>query len=429
MSNKLTRRYRVKGYLKYTIMIRKELLLFGALALAINTIGQTNPSLSKNQLVGQRNVITTAVPFLTITPDARSAGMGDAGVARDADANSIHWNISSMAFIQKKAGVGVNAAPWLRQLVPDIWFYDLAGYTKVGTRNQGVVAGSIRYFSLGNIQFTDEQANPLGDATPYELSVDLGYATQLSENFSIGGAMRYVNSCLTCGATGTAGSQFKPGRTVAGDLAVYYKKQIRKDLKWALGAGISNIGGKITYSTAPEKDFIPTNLRLGTSFGKVIDAHNEINFNLDINKLLVPTYPVYYKNADGSDSLDINNQKVVQYGKDNKDVPVITGMFSSFADAPGGFKEELKEYNIAAGLEYWYDKQFAVRVGYYNEANTKGGRKYATFGIGLRYNVFGIDAAYLQPFTQRHPLQNTIRFSLLFDIDAFKKQQDKKQDN
>jgi len=141
-------------------MIRKELLLFGALALAINTIGQTNPSLSKNQLVGQRNVITTAVPFLTITPDARSAGMGDAGVARDADANSIHWNISSMAFIQKKAGIGVNAAPWLRQLVPDIWFYDLAGYTKVGTRNQGVVAGSIRYFSLGNIQFTDEQANP-----------------------------------------------------------------------------------------------------------------------------------------------------------------------------------------------------------------------------------------------------------------------------
>lgn len=409
-------------------MLKKNLLILGVLPFVLSTTSQAQVT-SKNELTGQRRVITTAVPFLTITPDSRSAGMGDAGVARDGDANSIHWNIASMAFIQKKAGMSLNAAPWLRQLVPDVWFYDMAGYSKVGSRNQSVVIGSVRYFSLGEIQFTDDFGNSNGNATPYEMAIDVGYATQLSENFSLGGAMRFVNSCLTCGATGTIGSQFKPGRAAAGDIGVYYKKPIKiakKDVKWALGATITNIGNKITYSTSAEKDFIPTNLRLGTSFGFKIDEHNELNFNFDINKLLVPTYPVYYTNANGGDSI-FDGKKVVQYGKESKDVPVISGIFQSFADAPGGFKEELKEYNIATGIEYWYDKQFAVRAGYFNEADTKGGRKYATFGIGLRYNVFGIDAAYLQPFTQRHPLQNTIRFSLLFDIDAFKKQQDAKK--
>jgi hypothetical protein len=409
-------------------MLKKNLLILGVLPFVLSTTSQAQVT-SKDDLLGQRRVITTAVPFLTITPDSRSAGMGDAGVARDGDANSIHWNIASMAFIQKKAGMSLNAAPWLRQLVPDVWFYDMAGYSKVGSRNQSVVTGSIRYFSLGEIQFTDDFGNSNGNATPYEMAIDVGYATQLSENFSLGGAMRFVNSCLTCGATGTIGSQFKPGRAAAGDIGVYYKKPIKiakKDVKLALGATITNIGNKITYSTSAEKDFIPTNLRLGTSFGFKIDDHNELNFNFDINKLLVPTYPVYYTNANGGDSI-FDGKKVVQYGKESKDVPVISGIFQSFADAPGGFKEELKEYNIATGFEYWYDKQFAVRAGYFNEADTKGGRKYATFGIGLRYNVFGIDAAYLQPFTQRHPLQNTIRFSLLFDIDAFKKQQDAKK--
>lgn len=404
-------------------MFKNNLLLLGVLTFSVNVIGQKNAALSE-----MRNVITTAVPFLTITPDARSAGMGDAGVARDPDANSVHWNVASMAFIPKKAGLALNAAPWLRQLVPDVWFYDMAGYTKVGKRNQSVITSSIRYFSLGEIQFTDEFGNSNGNATPYELAVDVGYATQLSENFSLGGSMRFINSCLTCGSTGVIGSQFVPGRSAAGDIGVYYKKPIKiggKDVKWALGTTITNIGNKMTYSTSAERDFIPTNLRLGTSFGIKMDDHNELNFNLDLNKLMVPTYPKYFVNAAGGDSI-FDGKKVVQYGKENKDVPVIKGIFQSFNDAPGGFKEELKEYNISTGIEYWYDKQFAVRVGYFNEAATKGGRKYATFGIGLRYNVFGIDAAYLQPFTQRNPLQNTIRFSLLFDIDAFKKQQEKK---
>ena len=412
--------------INYT-MLKNNLLLCGVLAFTGNAFSQ-KPTLSKNELAGQRNVITTAVPFLNITPDSRSAGMGDAGVARDADANSIHWNMASMAFIDKKAGMALNAAPWLRQLVPDVWFYHLAGYSKIGSRNQSVVSGSIRYFSLGEIQFTDESGNSNGNATPYEMAIDVGYATQLSEKFSLGGAMRFVNSCLTCGSTGTIGSQFKPGRALAGDIGVYYKKPIKiaaKDVKWALGATITNIGNKVTYSTSAEKDFIPTNLRLGTGFGIKLDDHNELNFNFDINKLLVPTYPVYFQKAQGGDSIDSDGKKVVQYGKENKDVPVISGMFQSFGDAPGGFKEELKEYIIATGIEYWYDKQFAVRVGYFNESDSKGGRKYATFGIGLRYNVFGIDAAYLQPFAQRHPLQQTIRFSLLFDIDAFKKQETK----
>ncbi len=406
-------------------MLKKNVLIIGVLAFTGNAFGQQKPKLSKNELVGQRNVITTAVPFLTITPDSRSAAMGDAGVARDGDANSIHWNIASMAFITKKAGMSLNAAPWLRQLVPDVWFYHLAGYSKVGRRNQSVVAGSIRYFSLGEIQFTDDFGNPNGNATPYEMAIDVGYSTQLSEKFSLGGAMRFVNSCLTCGSTGVVGSQFKPGRAAAGDIGVYYKKPIKiggKDVKWAMGATITNIGNKVTYSTTAEKDFIPTNLRLGTSFGFKMDDHNELNINFDINKLLVPTYPVYEQDSVGNYVLDANGDKIVIEGKEYKDVPVIKGIFQSFGDAPGGFKEELKEYNIATGIEYWYDKQFAVRVGYFNEADTKGGRKYATFGIGLRYQVFGIDAAYLQPFTQRHPLQNTIRFSLMFDLDAFKKQ-------
>ena len=322
-------------------MLKKNLLILGVLPFVLSTTSQAQVT-SKDDLLGQRRVITTAVPFLTITPDSRSAGMGDAGVARDGDANSIHWNIASMAFIQKKAGMSLNAAPWLRQLVPDVWFYDMAGYSKVGSRNQSVVTGSIRYFSLGEIQFTDDFGNSNGNATPYEMAIDVGYATQLSENFSLGGAMRFVNSCLTCGATGTIGSQFKPGRAAAGDIGVYYKKPIKiakKDVKLALGATITNIGNKITYSTSAEKDFIPTNLRLGTSFGFKIDDHNELNFNFDINKLLVPTYPVYYTNANGGDSI-FDGKKVVQYGKESKDVPVISGIFQSFADAPGGFKEE-----------------------------------------------------------------------------------------
>lgn len=408
-------------------MLKKNLIIICLIALSLSVWGQTK--MTKDQLAGQLNVITTAVPFLTITPDSRSAGMGDAGVARDPDANSSFWNVSSMAFLQKKAGMSLNAAPWLRQLVPDVWFYYLSGYSKVGRRNQSVITGSIRYFSLGEIQFTDEFANTMGNGTPYELAVDLGYATQLSENFSIGGNMRFINSCLTCGSTGTVGSSFKPGKAAAGDIAVYYKKPVKlgsMEAKWSLGASISNIGNKITYSTSAEKDFIPTNLKLGTSLNMKIDEHNDFNILLDINKLMVPTYPVYLKKADGSaDSLDVNGKKIIEAGKDIKDVNVISGMFSSFGDAPGGFKEEMKEFNVALGFEYWYDKQFAVRAGYFNEAKTKGDRKYATFGIGLRYNVFGIDAAYLQPFTQRHPLQNTIRFSVLFDIDAFKKQKDK----
>ena len=408
-------------------MLKHNALLLGVIAMTNYVSGQGNVT-TKSQLVGQRNVITTAVPFLTITPDSRSAGMGDAGVAREGDANSMHWNVASMAFIPKKAGIALNAAPWLRQLVPDVWFYDLAGYTKVGRRNQSAISASIRYFSLGEIQFTDDFGNSNGNATPYEMALDLGYSTQLSERFSLGGAMRFVNSCLTCGSTGTIGNQFKPGRAAAGDIGVFYKKPIKingKDVKWALGATITNIGNKVTYSTSAEKDFIPTNLRLGTNFGFKLDEHNELNINFDINKLLVPTYPVYWKAVDGSDSI-VDDKKVIRYGKESKDISPISGIFQSFSDAPGGFKEELKEYLIATGIEYWYDKQFAVRAGYFNEAATKGGRKYATFGIGLRYNVFGIDAAYLQPFTQRHPLQNTIRFSLLFDIDAFKKQQDAK---
>ncbi len=384
---------------------------------------------STENLLGQRNVITTAVPFLTITPDARSAGMGDAGAASDPDANAIHWNPGKMPFIEKQAGISLSAAPWLRQLVPDVWFYYLSGYTRFGTDGRSALGASLRYFTLGEIQFTDEKGDPMGSDQPQEFAFDVSYAQKLSEKFGVGVSMRFVNSRLVSRGVYN-GVEIKPGLAGAGDIGAYYTDKTKmngKEVNYAFGASISNMGSKITYTTDANRDFIPANFRLGTQWKFDLDDYNQLSVLLDFNKLLVPTPQyVYLQTFDGSgDSLDDSGNRIIT-GRKIDDSPVISGMFSSFGDAPGGFREELKEFTTSIGLEYWYDKQFAVRAGYFHEADTKGGRKYLTFGVGLKYNVFGIDAAYLQPFAQRHPLQNTIRFSLLFDIDAFKKQADSK---
>lgn len=384
---------------------------------------------SKDNLLGQRNVITTAVPFLTITPDARSAGFGDAGAATDADANSIHWNVGKLSFIEKKAGISVSAAPWLRQLVPDVWFYYLSGYNKFGKEDRSTLAASLRYFTLGEIQFTDDKGDPMGSDQPQEFAFDVAYSQKLSEKFGVGVAMRFVSSRLVSRGVYN-GVEIKPGLAGAGDIGAYYQDKTKmggKDVSYAFGANISNMGSKITYTTDANRDFIPANLRLGTQWKFDLDDYNQLAVMLDFNKLLVPTPQYIYLKKSGSteDSLDADGNQVI-IGREIDDSPVISGMFSSFGDAPGGFREELKEFTTSFGLEYWYDKQFAVRAGYFHEADTKGGRQYMTFGIGLKYNVFGIDAAYLQPFAQRHPLQNTIRFSLLFDLDAFKSQGDSK---
>lgn len=367
---------------------------------------------SKESLLGQRNVITTAAPFLLISPDSRSAAMGDLGAATSADANSIHWNASKLAFIEGDGGISISAAPWLRQLVPDIWFYYMSGYKKID--NKSTVGVSLRYFTLGDIQFTDDQGTSTGDYEPKEFALDGAYARKLSDNLSLGVALRFVLSDLARGQVGSSGTEIKAGMAGAGDISMTYMNDTKlggKDFDYTIGGNISNIGNKISYTNEANGDFIPINLRLGTFWNTQLDEYNEIGFGVDFNKLLVPTPQYTY------DSLGEISGRVIA------DDPLINGMLSSFTDAPGGFREELNEITISAGVEYWYAKQFALRAGYFYEADTKGSRKYMTFGAGLKYNVFQIDAAYLQPFARRHPLQNTIRFSLQFDLDAFKNQE------
>ncbi len=373
-------------------------------------------NLSTQDLSGRVNTITTAVPFLLICPDSRNGAMGEVGAATPADANSMHWNVGKLAFAEKKSGVAMSINPWLKQLVPDIYLYYLSFYSKL-SKTQAIGA-SMRYFDLGNITFTDIVGNTTGQFRPNEFAFDLGYSQKLSETFSAGLSMRYIRSNLTGNYSVSGGQAYKPGTSVAADVGLYYqsKKLVINDKKAKASGGlvISNIGQKISYS-GNVKNFIPINLRLGGGLKFDIDDYNTFGVYADINKLLVPTHPVYAKGVNGSDTT------VILAGKD-PNVSVTKGMIQSFSDAPGGSKEELKEINYSAGFEYWYAKTFAVRAGYFNEAKTKGNRKFFTAGIGVRYNVFGLDAAYLIPLTQNHPLRNTLRFTLSFDFDAFKDQ-------
>jgi len=379
---------------------------------------------SKSTIIGQDvskqlNTITTAVPFLLISPDSRAGAMGDAGVATSPDANSMHWNPSKLGFVQKQTGISISYTPWLKALVPDINLLYLSGYYKL--KKSGTVAGSLRYFSLGDITFTDIVGNTIGQFRPNEFAFDLGYARKLGNHFSGGGALRYIHSNLTSNIT-VGGAATHSGQAVGADISGFYQsdeKEIsgKKSIIRA-GINISNVGSKISYSTTGQRDFIPINMKLGTSLHMQLDEFNEINFTVDFNKLLVPTPPIYKTDSAGPVRGPDGNY-IIEQGKD-PNRGVVSGMLGSFSDAPGGFKEELNEVNIGGGLEYWYAKQFALRAGYFNEPNTKGGRKYLTFGLGVRYTVFTLDFAYLVSTHARSPLQNTLRFTLLFDFDAFK---------
>ncbi|MBA4241406.1 MAG: hypothetical protein C0448_11815 [Sphingobacteriaceae bacterium] len=397
--------------------------------LSSQAIAQTSSSsnLTTQELSGRVNTITTAVPFLMIAPDSKQGGMGEVGAATPADGNSIHWNVAKMAFAEKKGGAAISVTPWLKQLVPDIYLYYVAGYGKISKTQ--TIGASLRYFSLGNITFTDIVGNTTGQFRPNEFAVDLAYSQKLSKTFSAGLAARYIRSNLTGNYTLSNGQPTKPGTSVAVDVGLYYQSQKLKinDKKATatFGLVVSNIGSKVSYSV--KKDFIPINLRLGGGLKFDIDDANTFGIYGDINKLLVPTQPVYKKaldslgNETAVDAVDNNGNKIIAAGKD-PNVSVSKGMLQSFNDAPGGSAEELKEINYSIGFEYWYAKTFAVRAGYFNESKTKGNRKFFTAGIGLRYNVFGLDMAYLIPITQRNPLQNTLRFTLTFDFDAFKEQ-------
>jgi hypothetical protein len=391
------------------------LILFSGTTL----LAQSDPP-NFGDLLGQDrvNTITTAVPFLMIAPDARAAAMGDAGVSSSPDVNSMHWNPAKYAFIDKEMGLALSYTPWLRSLVNDINLSYLSGFRKIDELQ--TVAATLLFFSLGDIQFTDINGNSLGTYRPNEFAIDVAYARKLGDYISGGIAARYIHSNLTQGQD-VALQETRPGRSIAADVSAYYERDLdwrRSPATFSAGINISNIGNKISYSDDIQSDFIPINLRFGPTLRFDLDEYNSISFSLDINKLLVPTPPIYERDPVTNEVLldDDGNYRIASGRDPNRSV--VAGMFGSFADAPNGFSEELKEFSFAGGIEYWYDKQFAIRGGYFHEHQLKGNRKFFTLGIGLKYNVFGLDFAYLVPVLQRSPLENVLRFSLTFDFDA-----------
>lgn len=357
------------------------------------------------------NVVTTGVPFLTISPDSRAAGMGDAGAGTSPDINSQHWNPAKYAFVESDMGVSLSYSPWLRALVNDINLAYLVGYKKLDEYQ--TLSASLRYFSLGDIIFYDDWAQYQGQQNPNEFAIDMGYTRLLSDRFSGAVAIRYIRSDLTGGQL-INGVASQAGNSYAADVAFYYRNEFyvrRQTNIFAAGINIQNIGSKISYTDGEVKDFIPTNLKLGLSYTTEMDDYNSFTFAVDVNKLLVPTPP--------KDSTVYDPDAIIYPGGINSDISVVSGIFKSFADAPGGLKEELQEVNISAGVEYWYNKQFALRAGYFWEHENKGNRKYLTAGAGLKLNVFALDFAYLLPMARNHPLENTLRFTLSFDVDAF----------
>ena len=354
------------------------------------------------------NPVNTSVTSQTIAPDARSAGMGDVGVATDPDVVSQYWNPAKYPFTISRAGVALNYTPWLRQLVSDMDLAYLAGYYRIG--DYSAVSASLRYFSLGEV-FLDMSDDAM-TINPYEMSVDAAYSLMLSETFSIAAAVRWIYSDLTYDYT----SDTAPGSAFAADLSCYYQNYInlgQRECQLGLGLNISNIGSKISFGGDNNSEFIPTNMRLGASLMIPIDEYNRFTIAADANKLLVPTYP---KQDEGESTEDY--QERVQ--KDYYDVSSISGIFKSFGDAPGGFKEELQEIQWSVGGEYVYHDKFALRAGYHHESANKGNRKYFTVGAGFKMNVFSLDAGYVIATAKSNPLDQTLRFTLSFDMDGIK---------
>lgn len=354
------------------------------------------------------NPVNTSVTSQTIAPDARSAGLGDVGVATDPDVVSQYWNPAKYPFTISRAGVALNYTPWLRELVNDMDLAYLAGYYRIG--DYSAVSASLRYFSLGEVFLgTSDDAMTIN---PYEMSLDVAYSLMLSETFSIGAAVRWIYSDLTYDYT----SDTAPGSAFAADLACYYQNYInlgQRECQLGLGLNISNIGSKISFGGDNNSEFIPTNMRLGASLMIPIDEYNRFTIAADANKLLVPTYP---KQEDGESTEDY--QERVQ--KNYYDVSSISGIFKSFGDAPGGLKEELQEVQWSVGGEYVYHDKFALRAGYHHESANKGNRKYFTVGAGFKMSVFSLDAGYVIATAKSNPLDQTLRFSLSFDMDGLK---------
>jgi hypothetical protein len=357
------------------------------------------------------NPVNTSVTSQSIAPDARAAGMGDVGAATDPDVNSQYWNPAKYPFNISRAGVSLNYTPWLRQLVNDMDLAYMAGYYRIG--DYSAVSGSLRYFSLGEvIMGSSVTADDGMTIKPYELSLDVAYSLMLSEKFSLAAGVRWIYSDLTYDYS----EDTSPGSAFAADIALYYQDYINlgaRECQLGLGMNISNIGSKISFGGDDRSEFIPTNLRLGASLMVPIDEYNRFSIAADANKLLVPTYP---KINDGESTSDYEDRVQREY----YDVSSISGIFKSFNDAPGGFKEELQEVQWSVGAEYTYHDQFSVRAGYHHESENKGNRKYFTVGAGFRMSVFALDAGYVIATAKSNPLDQTLRFSLTFDMDGIK---------
>lgn len=353
--------------------------------------------------------ITSAVPFLSITPDARAAGMGDVGVATSPTPNDIFWNPAKLVFNESKIGASLSFTPWLSKIVNDMSISYLSGYYKLD--NKQAFGMSIRYFNMGDITFTNADGQITGNHVPRELSVDLTYSRKLSENFGVAVSGRYIHSNVTGGVALSNQTVTKAGNTAAVDIAAFYTKPLYiagREVKWNVGANISNIGPKISYTNENTRDFIPANFRLGTALAIEIDEFQKLTWAADLNKLMVPTPP--QTDAQGN----------IIKGTNPREKTLLNGILGSFADAPDGISEELKEVIWSTGVEYWYRDTFAARAGYFNESSTKGGRKYFSVGAGVKYSQFGLDVAYLLATDQANPLAETLRFSLTFDLGAGK---------
>lgn len=365
----------------------------------------------------QFNPIYTGVTSLSIAPDARAGSLGDVGVATEADVNSQYWNPAKYPFTIARAGVSMSYTPWLRQLVSDIDLVNLVGYYRIG--DYSAVSGSLTYFSLGEVFVEDEMT-----IKPYEMAVDVAYSRMLSETFSAAIALRYIHSDLQYNYS----EDMSPGSAFAADIALYYNNYImlgNRECMLGIGLNASNIGTKISYDDGATNEFIPTNLRLGASLLIPIDEYNTISFSADLNKLMVPTRPKYSQFLEENGYEQGDNSYYSEYqtwleSTGYNDISPISGIFKSFSDAPGGFSEELKEIYGGIGVEYCYNQQFSVRGGYHYENEYKGNRKYFTLGAGFRMSVFSLDAAYLISTAQSNPLDQTLRFSLSFDLDGLK---------
>lgn len=375
-----------------------------ACVLLICAMATTTTQAQTNETI---NVVTSAVPFLRISPDARAGGMGDVGIATSADANSAFWNLSKITFAKQKTAVGVTYTPWMKDLgLNDVYMANLAAYHQID--NEQAIAASVRYFSLGNIQFSDYAGNITGDFRPRELGIDFGYTRKLNSKLAAGVALRYINSNLVGGAT-SGSTTYKAGNAVAGDISLFNNGLDEKGNGWTWGVVLSNLGTKISYTNdAATKDYIPANLGLGVAYTNIFDETSKLTVGLDINKLMVPTPPV------NTNDWTADSTALATY----RNHSVLSSWFKSFGDA-GSFGNELKEFQFSLGAEYTYNDQFSLRAGYFYEDKLKGNRKYFSAGVGLKYNVIDLNFSYLIPSGNgitRNPLSNTLRLGINFNL-------------